>query len=95
MSKTILITGASSGIGKETAKFFQTKGWNVIATMRTPEKEEELTQLDNILISRLDVTDETNTLRYRAGNDAVELLDNRKAQDDEFFIGNMKKQIGL
>ncbi len=60
MSKTILITGASSGIGKETAKFFQTKGWNVIATMRTPEKEEELTQLDNILITRLDVTESSS-----------------------------------
>jgi len=57
MSKTILITGASSGIGKETAKFFQGKGWNVIATMRTPDKEEELTQLDNVLVTRLDVTD--------------------------------------
>ncbi len=57
MSKTILITGASSGIGKETAKLFQAKGWNVIATMRTPEKEEELNQLNNILITRLDVTD--------------------------------------
>ncbi|MEM9117392.1 MAG: SDR family oxidoreductase [Cyanobacteria bacterium P01_F01_bin.56] len=57
MSNTILITGASSGIGKETAKFFQAKNWNVIATMRTPEKEEELTQLDNILVTRLDVTD--------------------------------------
>ncbi len=60
MSKTILITGASSGIGKETAKFFQAKGWNVIATMRTPEKEEDLTQLDNILITRLDVTDSSS-----------------------------------
>ncbi len=57
MSQTILITGTSSGIGKETAKFFQAKGWNVIATMRTPDKEEELSQLDNILVTRLDVTD--------------------------------------
>jgi NADP-dependent 3-hydroxy acid dehydrogenase YdfG len=39
VTKTILITGASSGFGKETAKFFQKKGWNVIATMRSPEKE--------------------------------------------------------
>lgn len=58
MSKTILITGASSGIGKATAKLFQEKGWNVVATMRTPEKEAELTTLDNVLVTRLDVLDQ-------------------------------------
>jgi short-subunit dehydrogenase len=57
MNKTILITGASSGIGKETAKLFQSKGWNVIATMRNPENEKELSQLDNILVAKLDVLD--------------------------------------
>lgn len=57
MSKTILITGASSGIGKTTAKYFQQKGWNVVATMRSPSREEELTQLDNVLVTRLDVQD--------------------------------------
>ncbi len=57
MSKTILITGASSGIGKATARLFNDKGWNVIATMRSPEKEEELKQLENVLVIRLDVTD--------------------------------------
>ncbi len=57
MGKTILITGASSGIGKETAKLFQSKGWNVIATMRNPERETELNQLPNVLVTKLDVLD--------------------------------------
>jgi NAD(P)-dependent dehydrogenase (short-subunit alcohol dehydrogenase family) len=57
MNKTILITGASSGIGKETAKLFQSKGWNVIATMRNPERETELLQLPNVLVTKLDVLD--------------------------------------
>ena len=57
MSKTLLITGASSGIGKTTAKYFQQRGWNVVATMRSPSREEELTQLDNVLVTRLDVQD--------------------------------------
>ncbi len=57
MNNTILITGASSGIGKETAKLFQSKGWNVIATMRNPEKETELNLLENVLVAKLDVLD--------------------------------------
>ena len=57
MNKTILITGSSSGIGKATAKLFQEKGWNVIATMRSPEKETELNNLKNTLVTKLDVLD--------------------------------------
>jgi NADP-dependent 3-hydroxy acid dehydrogenase YdfG len=60
MNKTILITGASSGIGKATAIHFQQQGWNVIATMRSPEKETELNKLENVLLERLDVLDVTS-----------------------------------
>jgi NAD(P)-dependent dehydrogenase (short-subunit alcohol dehydrogenase family) len=38
MNKTVFITGASSGIGLETALYFFERKWNVIATMRNPEK---------------------------------------------------------
>lgn len=57
MQKTIFITGASAGLGKATAKLFQSRGWNVIATMRNPEQETELKQLENITLLPLDVTD--------------------------------------
>ena len=57
MTKTIFITGASSGIGKASAKLFQREGWNVIATMRSPDRERELNHLDNTLVVRLDVKD--------------------------------------
>jgi NAD(P)-dependent dehydrogenase (short-subunit alcohol dehydrogenase family) len=56
MTKTIFITGASSGIGKATAKLFAAHGWNIIATMRMPEKETELNLLSNVTLLPLDVT---------------------------------------
>lgn len=60
MSQTVLITGSSTGIGRETAKLFQARGWNVIATMRTPERETEFSKLDKVRVLRLDVTDEAS-----------------------------------
>ncbi len=59
-SKTVLITGCSSGIGKATARYFASHGWNVAATMRRPEKESELGGMHGIKLFRLDVTDEAS-----------------------------------
>jgi len=58
--KSIVITGSSSGIGKATAKHFAAQGWNVAATMRKPENETELNQIENVSLYQLDVTDETS-----------------------------------
>ena len=58
--KSIVITGSSSGIGKATAKYFAEQGWRVAATMRKPENETELNQLENVSLYALDVTDEAS-----------------------------------
>ena len=57
MTKTIFITGASSGIGRATAQYFADKGWQVAASMRHPESDVHLAQHPNIRLFRLDVTD--------------------------------------
>jgi NAD(P)-dependent dehydrogenase (short-subunit alcohol dehydrogenase family) len=61
--KTVLITGCSTGIGKLTAKTFHERGWNVVATMRSPECEAELTNLDRVVVHRLDVVDQASVRR--------------------------------
>jgi NAD(P)-dependent dehydrogenase (short-subunit alcohol dehydrogenase family) len=60
MSKTVLITGTSTGIGKTTALHFAEQGWNVIATMRNPQAAEDLNAVPNIFVTRLDVQDSSS-----------------------------------
>jgi NAD(P)-dependent dehydrogenase (short-subunit alcohol dehydrogenase family) len=55
--KTVLITGSSTGFGHATAKLFAEKGWNVVATMRDVTVAGDLARRDNVLVSRMDVTD--------------------------------------
>jgi NAD(P)-dependent dehydrogenase (short-subunit alcohol dehydrogenase family) len=57
MAKTVLITGASTGIGYATALLFFQRGWNVVATMRSPAKATDLAALATVRCLRLDVTD--------------------------------------
>lgn len=73
---TILITGSSGGIGRETARLFQARGWNVVATMRSPEKGRDLAALDNVEVVRLDVTDPASiSAAIQAGIDRFGSID--------------------
>lgn len=77
MKKTIFITGASSGLGKAAAKLFQQNGWNVIATMRQPENETELTALENVKVMKLDVTNSaliTETINQILSTENVDVV---------------------
>jgi len=60
MKKTVLITGTSSGFGKAAGRLFAREGWNVVATMRRPEEERDLTALSDVFVTRLDVQDQAS-----------------------------------
>ncbi|SMF16491.1 Short-chain dehydrogenase [Tistlia consotensis] len=57
MSRTLFVTGASSGIGRATARLFAARGWNVVATLRDTAKAADLAEDPAVLVQRLDVTD--------------------------------------
>ncbi len=57
MTKTVLITGCSSGLGKLAARQFAAQGWNVVATMRKPQSDLGDEYPDRVLVAALDVAD--------------------------------------
>jgi NAD(P)-dependent dehydrogenase (short-subunit alcohol dehydrogenase family) len=68
MSNHVVITGASTGIGRAAALLFAAKGWKVAATMRSPQNERELQKVEGCSVYRLDVTDEPSV---QAARDAI------------------------
>lgn len=73
--KTILITGASSGYGLETARHFHAEGWNVIATMRRP-RPALLPTSEHIRLLALDVTDADSIAAAIASAGPIDVLVN-------------------
>ena len=59
-AKRVLITGASSGIGRATATLLADKGWQVIASARRIDKLEELAAHPNITAHQVDITDDAS-----------------------------------
>ena len=57
--KIVLISGSSSGMGKQTAIFLEKHGYIVYAGSRTPEKLDKL-KTKNLIPIKLDITDPQN-----------------------------------
>ncbi|MBN9023737.1 MAG: SDR family NAD(P)-dependent oxidoreductase, partial [Rhizobiales bacterium] len=72
---TVLITGASSGYGLETARHFHDKGWSVIATMRNP-REDVLPRSPRLRLLPLDVTDPDSIAAALAAAGPIDVLVN-------------------
>ncbi|MEM9485806.1 MAG: oxidoreductase [Cyanobacteria bacterium P01_F01_bin.116] len=77
--KTVLITGASSGIGKVTAKMLIAEGYTVYAAARSLEKMEDLKNLGGMPI-KMDITQEDDVVaaieQIRQNHGGVDILIN-------------------
>jgi NAD(P)-dependent dehydrogenase (short-subunit alcohol dehydrogenase family) len=69
MTKTVLITGTSSGYGKATAQLFLDRGWQVVATMRKPDRDLFPGSAEQLRVLQLDVTNAASI--QRAIDDAI------------------------
>jgi len=93
---TVLITGASRGIGYELTRQYAEKGWGVIATCRNPDTADKLQSLagvhPNILLERLDVTDfdEMDALAERYAGVPIDVLINNAG----ILGGNDRQKFG-
>ncbi|WCT80030.1 SDR family oxidoreductase [Novosphingobium humi] len=76
MTKTILITGTSSGYGLATAQHFLAKGWNVVATMRKPDPAVLGDASDRLRILPLDVTSEGSIAALAEAAGPIDVLVN-------------------
>ena len=73
--KTVLITGCSTGFGRETAVHFLEQGWSVVATMRDPAAS-TLPPHDRLRVLPLDVTDADSIAAAVAAAGPVDVLVN-------------------
>ena len=76
---TIMITGASRGLGLEFARQFYSEECRVIATCRNPENANELNAIGDIDVHSLDVTDDKSV---------ANLADKLRGENIDILINN-------
>ena len=81
-AKTVLVTGSNRGIGLEFVTQYADAGWDVIATSRSPDDDDELQNLarsnPKVVIEELDVTDleEIASLATKYNGTSIDVLIN-------------------
>ena len=84
LAKTVLVTGSNRGMGLEFVSQYAERGWNVIATSRSPSDDNDLINLakmnPNIQIEKMDGTNV---------NEILSLADKYESQSTDLLINNL------
>lgn len=80
MTKTAVVTGASSGIGRATAALLVERGYRVIGTSRDPETVAESARVAGVEYRALDLTDPAGIEEFGAGLGPVDVLVNNAGE---------------
>lgn len=80
MSRTAVVTGASSGIGRATAKALVDRGYRVIGTSRNPDRIAQADRVEGVDYRPLDLTDNASIEAFAAGLGAVDVLVNNAGE---------------
>ncbi len=96
--KTVLITGASSGMGRATVRYLAGRGYLVYAASRSPEKLAHLSE--NITPLAMDITDPESVSRTIAEIGRIDILINNAgyglvATVEEVTEGQMMAQFDV
>ncbi|MDR7172986.1 short-subunit dehydrogenase [Nocardia kruczakiae] len=79
-TRTAVITGASSGIGRATAATLSAKGYRVIGTSRNPDMMSDTARVPGIDYRPLDLTDHDSIQQFASALDSVAVLINNAGE---------------
>ena len=98
--ENVLVTGASSGIGREIATLFARNGYTVYAVSRSIEEKDERIGSGRIISLRADVTDENSLLSLKGKIDRLSIIIHAAGfgiagSAEEMDIALAKKQLDV
>ncbi|MFE5288663.1 SDR family oxidoreductase [Nocardia sp. NPDC056611] len=91
-TRTVVVTGASSGIGKATAAAFAARGHTVIGTSRNPEALAEADRAPGVEYRALDITDLESIERFTAELGAIDVLINNAGESQAGPLSDLPRE---